>query len=59
MSANVIFFPVSNGDMSLIELDNDQCILIDINIRSAADDEDDDKPDVGSQLRTHILQVSR
>lgn len=59
MSANVIFFPVSNGDMSLIELDNDQCILIDINIRGAADDEDDDKPDVGSQLRRRLENRGR
>jgi beta-lactamase superfamily II metal-dependent hydrolase len=47
---------VSNGDMTLICLDNGQNILIDINIRGAADDEDDETPDVASDLRDRLKQ---
>lgn len=36
MTASLAFFPVSNGDMTLVVLDNGQTILIDINIRGAA-----------------------
>jgi len=49
-----MFFPVSNGDMTLICLDNGQTILIDINIRGAADDEDDETPNVASDLRERL-----
>lgn len=59
MTANVVFFPVSNGDMTLIELDNGQCILTDINIRAAADDEDDDTPDVAEMLRKRLDKRGR
>jgi hypothetical protein len=52
--ASMAFFPVSNGDMTLIRLDNGQTILIDINIREAADDGDDDTPDVASDLRNRL-----
>jgi hypothetical protein len=51
MSASVTFFPVGNGDMTLIQLDNDQTVLIDIHVRSAADDPDDEMPDVMTDLR--------
>jgi len=54
MPASITFFPVSNGDMTLIRLDNGQFILIDLNIRGAADDEDDDTPDVASDLRDRL-----
>lgn len=37
--------------MALVELETGRRILIDINIRSAADDEDDETPDVATQLR--------
>lgn len=40
--------------MALITLDNGQNILIDINIRSAADDPDDDTYDVASDLRNRL-----
>lgn len=40
--------------MTLICLDNGQNILIDINIRVAADDEDDETPDVASDLRDRL-----
>ncbi|MCB1487829.1 MAG: metallohydrolase, partial [Bauldia sp.] len=54
MTASLAFFPVSNGDMTLVVLDNDQTVLIDINIRGAADDEDDDTPDVATDLRDRL-----
>jgi hypothetical protein len=54
MVAKVVFFPVGNGDMTLIELESGRTILIDINIRSAADDPDDDTPDVAKMLRERL-----
>jgi len=47
-------FRVGNGDMTLIKLASGRCILIDINIRGAADDPDDDTPDVARQLRGRL-----
>ncbi|MBJ6724190.1 ComEC/Rec2 family competence protein [Geomesophilobacter sediminis] len=56
MSAKVTFFPVANGDMTLIILNdtNETSILIDVNIRCAADDPEDDTCDVANQLRTRL-----
>ena len=56
MAAKVTFFPVDNGDMTLIQLaDADKtCLLIDCKIRSAADDPDDGTPDVAKELRNRI-----
>lgn len=54
MAASIAFFPVDNGDMTLITLDNGQTILIDINIRAAADDEDDDTYDVATDLKERL-----
>lgn len=54
MPASLAFFPVSNGDMTLVRLDNGQTILIDINIRTAADDRDDDTADVAADLRNRL-----
>ena len=54
MTASITFFPVGNGDMTLINLDNDQTILIDMHVRAAADDEDDDTPDVMGELRQRL-----
>lgn len=54
MTASLTFFPVDNGDMALIKLDNGQHILIDINIRGAADDPDDDTYDVAADLKERL-----
>lgn len=54
MTATITYFPVDNGDMTLIELESGRKILIDINIRQAADDEDDDTPDVAVMLRERL-----
>jgi hypothetical protein len=54
MTATITFFPVSNGDMTLARFDNGQTFLIDVNIRGAADDEDDDTPDVAGELKDRL-----
>ena len=51
MPATITFFPVDNGDMTLIELESGKTILIDANIRAAADDPDDPTRDVAKDLR--------
>lgn len=58
MTANLTVFPVANGDMALINLDNGQNILVDINIRSAADDPDDDTYDVATDLKDRLPRDS-
>jgi len=54
MSATLSFFPVGNGDMTLVKTEEGHSILIDTNIRSAADDPDDDTPDVAARLRDRL-----
>lgn len=54
MPAQIEFFSVGNGDMTLIELDSGKKILIDVNVRSAADDPNDSTPDVISQLKKRL-----
>lgn len=50
MTANITFFPVGNGDMALVRLADEPAttILVDINIRVAADDPKDDTRDVAA-----------
>ncbi|MCU8058410.1 metallohydrolase [Shewanella sp. SM34] len=57
MSAKIEFFPVDNGDMTLIRLADtvSTTLLIDINIRSMADDLNDQTPDVAKLLRKTLL----
>jgi transposase len=49
MAAKSTHFRVGNGDMTLIKLGSGRCILIDINVRTAADDTEDSTPDVAKQ----------
>ena len=56
MTASITFFPVGNGDMTLITFDNDQKLLVDLHVRKAADDKDDDTPDVMSDLRARLTR---
>ena len=56
MTASITFFPVGNGDMTLITFDNDQKLLIDLHARKAADDDDDDTPDVMADLRSRLTR---
>lgn len=57
----VTLFPVGNGDMTLIALaDNDETrILIDCNIREAADDPEDRTRDVAEDLRDRLKRDSK
>ena len=54
MTATLSFFPVGNGDMTLVETEAGRKILIDLNIRAAAVDPDDDTPDVTAMLRERL-----
>jgi len=56
MAAKTTFFPVDNGDMTLIRLadSNASSLLIDCKIRASADDPNDLTPDVGKALRDRL-----
>jgi hypothetical protein len=54
MTASITFFPVGNGDMTLIRFDNDQKLLVDLHVRKAADDDGDDTADVMTELRGRL-----
>ena len=56
MSAKTTHFKVDNGDMTLIGFESGRRLLVDIKIRGAADDADDETPDVGSQLRERLTR---
>jgi|GEM_PF-625703 len=59
MPASLTFFPVSNGDMTFVRLDNGQTVIIDLNIRGAADDDEDDTPDVAMDLRDRLKRDTK
>jgi len=61
MPTSLIHFPVGNGDMTLICLGDKAgtTILIDCNIRAAADDPDDDTRNVGQDLRDRIKRDNK
>lgn len=59
MPAKITFFPVDNGDMTLIELENGKTILIDVSIRVAADDPDDPTRDVAKDLRKRLKRDAK
>jgi hypothetical protein len=54
----ITFFPVGNGDMTLLSLAdaNETKILVDCNIRNAADDPEDSTRDVAKDLRSRIMR---
>jgi len=52
----ITFFPVDNGDSTLIEAD-DYCVLTDLNIRQKSeDDDDDDFYDLADDLRQTFVE---
>jgi hypothetical protein len=59
MAARISFFPVGNGDMTLIQLESGRTILIDVNIRAAADDPEDSRPDVAKMLRERLSRDAK
>lgn len=59
MVAKVAFFPVGNGDMTLLEFESGRKVLIDVNIREAAYDSDDETPDVAKMLRERLSRDAR
>jgi hypothetical protein len=60
MATSITFFPVGNGDMTLICLGDKAgtTILIDCNIRAAADDPNDKTRDVAKDLRERLKRDS-
>lgn len=56
MAPSITFFPVDNGDMTLLETASGKKILVDVHIRAAADDPDDDTPDVAKRLRERLTR---
>ena len=52
MTPTVTFFPVDNGDMTLVQLETGRTILIDINIRQL--DDDGEVRDVLADLRARL-----
>ena len=60
MTAKITFFPVDNGDMTLLRLadSNATSLLIDCKIRSSADDPEDSTPDVAKALRDRLKSDS-
>lgn len=59
MNGAIAFFPVGNGDMTLVRTESGHNLLIDLNIRTAADDPDDDTPDVAKMLRDRLGRDAR
>ena len=55
-TSTITFYPVDNGGMSLVKLNDskDTTILIDMHIRSAADNDNEDAFDVAKDLRKQI-----
>lgn len=56
MVAKITFFPVDNGDMTLLRLADSMAtsLLIDCKIRYSADDSNDDRRDVAKDLKTRL-----
>lgn len=56
MVGKLTFFPVGNGDMTLIKLDDARqtTILIDLNIRASSDSADEEQCDVNAELRDRL-----
>lgn len=55
MTAKITFYPVDNGDMTLVQLESEEAILIDCFIKKRADDDNDDSArDVATDLREEL-----
>ena len=58
MAAKTTHFRVGNGDMTLFEFESGTTLLVDCNIRDAADDPDEETADVGTQIRSRLKRDS-
>lgn len=60
-AATITFFPVDCGDMTLVQLADTTgtTLMIDINIRSDADDPKTDTPDVAKDLRARLKRDAK
>jgi len=57
MTAKITFYPVDNGDMTLIELESEEKLLLDCFIKKRADDDNDDSArDVATDLRETLTR---
>jgi hypothetical protein len=54
MKSTITFFPVDNGDMTLIKLSDNTTILVDINLRESAEDEENPAFDAVKGLRDRL-----
>ena len=54
MPSTVTFFPVDNGDMTLVKLSDKKTILVDINLRESAEEEDNPAFDAVKGLRDRL-----
>ena len=54
MKSTITFFPVDNGDMTLIKLRVKTTILVDINLRELAEDEENPAFDAVKGLRERL-----
>ena len=59
MAAKTTHFRVGNGDMTLFEFESGTTLLVDCNIRDAADDPDEETADVGTQIRSRLKRETR
>jgi len=55
----LLFFPVGNGDMTLVKLESGRTILIDVSIRVAADNPNEPTPDVAALLKETLKRDSQ
>lgn len=54
MASTITFFPVDNGDMTLTTLADNTTILIDVNLRDCAEDDQDPSCNVVKELRKRL-----
>lgn len=57
-NAKIIFYPVDNGNMILLKLEDKTTILVDINVRKkASDNDEEDYYDVMSHLKENLKKI--
>lgn len=59
MVAKISYYPVDNGDMTLVRFESGKILLIDCRIREKADNPDDATPDVAKMLKADLPRDSQ